>query len=151
MSGAPMADDAIIHLRVPADLKGRWVRSSRSAGMRLTDWIVKIVEAHMADKMLAQITIPDDVRFSDLHLARDPDGHISFDWTPIERICSASGLDVGLLRDAPEDNVAPLIVAWYAEHLRNGGERDAVQDDLIAETAAEDAAGQHHSLPPGRA
>ncbi len=101
--------------------------------------------------MLAQITIPDDVRFSDLHLARDQDGHISFDWTPIERICAASGLDVALLRDAPEDNVASLIVAWYAEHLRNGGERDAVQDDLIAETAAEDAAGQHHSLPPGRA
>jgi len=144
MSNVP---DAIIHLRVPAAIKARWVRASRSAGMRLTDWIVKIVEAHM----LAQITIPDDVRFSDLHLARDQDGHISFDWTPIERICAASGLDVALLRDAPEDNVASLIVAWYAEHLRNGGERDAVQDDLIAETAAEDAAGQHHSLPPGRA
>lgn len=146
-----MDERAIIHLRVPAAMKGRWVRASRSAGLRLTDWIIQIVEQHMADKMLAQITIPDDVRFSDLHLARDADGMVSFDWSPIERICEASGIDIALLRDGPEDNVTGLVVAWYAEHLRNGGERDPVQDDLIAETMAEDAAGQRHSLPPGRA
>lgn len=143
--------DALIHLRVSAARKGRWVRASRSAGLRLTDWIIQIVESHMADKMLAQITIPDDVRFSDLHLARDADGMVSFDWSPIERICEASGLDLALLRDGPEDNVSSLVVAWYAEHLRNGGEHDPVQDDLIAEMMAEDAAGQHISLPPGRA
>lgn len=152
MSGfSGMMPDAIIHLRVSAARKGRWVRASRSAGLRLTDWIIKIVEKHMANKMLARITIPDDVRFSDLRLARDADGMISFDWSPIERICSASGVDIALLRDGAEDNVSALVVAWYAEHLRNGGERDPVQDDLIAEMMAEDAAGQHHSLPPGRA
>lgn len=36
--------DALIHLRVPAGLKARWVRESRAAGMRLTDWIVHKVE-----------------------------------------------------------------------------------------------------------
>lgn len=50
-----------------------------------------------------------------------------------------------------EDNRSRLIVAWYAEHLRNGGDRDPVQDDLIAEAMAEERAGQHVSLPPGRA
>jgi len=105
----------------------------------------------MAEKMIAQIAIPGDVLFADLKLARDPDGQVSFDWSPIEKICAASGLDIAHLRDGPEDNVAALIVAWYAEHLRNGGARDPVEDDLIAETVAEDAAGQHHSLPPGRA
>lgn len=148
MSSSP---DALIHLRLSAARKGRWVRASRLAGLRLTDWLINIVEQHMTDKMLAQITIPDDVRFSDLHLARDADGMVSFDWRPIERICEASGLDVALLRDGPEDNVSSLVVAWYAEHLRHGGERDPVQDDLIAETLAEDAAGQHNSLPPVRA
>lgn len=143
--------DTLIHLRVPAAIKGRWVHASRTAGLRLTDWIIQIVEKHMADKMLAQIIIPDDVRFSDLRLARESDGMVSFDWSPIERICAASGIDVALLRDGPEDNVSSLVVAWYAEHLRHGGERDPVQDDLIAETIAEDAAGQHASLPPGRA
>lgn len=37
--------DAIIHLRVPPALKGRWVRESRAVGMRLTDWIIQRVEA----------------------------------------------------------------------------------------------------------
>ena len=37
--------DALIHLRVPAAQKARWVRKSRAAGMKLTDWIVNRVEA----------------------------------------------------------------------------------------------------------
>lgn len=36
--------DSIIHLRVPAATKARWVRDSRAAGMRLTDWIVERVD-----------------------------------------------------------------------------------------------------------
>lgn len=36
--------DALIHLRVPAALKARWVRDSRAAGMKLTDWIINRVE-----------------------------------------------------------------------------------------------------------
>lgn len=39
--------DSLIHLRVPAAIKGRWIRASRAAGMRLTDWIAQAVEAHM--------------------------------------------------------------------------------------------------------
>lgn len=39
--------DALIHLRVPAELKALWVRESRAAGMRLTDWIVKRVERRL--------------------------------------------------------------------------------------------------------
>lgn len=33
-----------IHLRVPAELKAAWVRESREAGSRLSDWIVSAVE-----------------------------------------------------------------------------------------------------------
>lgn len=40
----PRVTDSIIHLRVPAATKARWVRESRAAGMRLTDWIVERVE-----------------------------------------------------------------------------------------------------------
>ena len=42
--------DAFVHLRVPAALKAGWVRQSRAAGMRLTDWIVQRVEAQPTDK-----------------------------------------------------------------------------------------------------
>ena len=141
---------ALIHLRVPASLKARWVRESRAAGMRLTDWILQRMELAMRQKTTTAV-IPDDVRFSDLRLARDPDGHVSFDWTPIERICAASGQDVAVFRDGPEDNLASLLSAWYHAHRAAGGERDAVYEDLIAEVQAEDAAGQHYSHAPGRA
>ena len=43
--------DALIHLRVPAETKARWVRESRAAGMRLTDWIVSKVEAQPMHKI----------------------------------------------------------------------------------------------------
>lgn len=142
--------DATIHLRVPPALKGRWTRASRAADMRLTDWIIEAVEAHMAQQ-LTKITIPDDVQFADLKLQRDPDGAVSFDWSPIERICRASGLDVAILRDGPEDNVAALIMHWYGAHRAAGGAPDPVQDDIIAEALIEDAAGQPFSHQPGRA
>tara|TARA_Y100001972_G_scaffold82164_1_gene99982 strand:- start:16104 stop:16538 length:435 start_codon:yes stop_codon:yes gene_type:complete len=142
--------DAIIHLRVPATTKGRWVRASRAAGMRLTDWIVDAVEAHM-QQQVAKVAIPDDLAFSDLRLAREANGSVSFDWAVIERICEASGLPVEMLRDAPEDNVSGLIVGWYQAHRQHGGEADPVADDLIAEVVAEEEAGQTVSHQPGRA
>jgi hypothetical protein len=147
-----MSDDALIHLRVPARLKARWVRESRAAGMRLTDWIIHRMEPPMQPRITTSTAvIPDNVTFSDLKLARDPDGHISFDWVPIERICAASGQDVTLFRDGPEDNLASLLSAWYHAHRAVGGKRDAVYEDLIAEVQAEDAAGQHYSHAPGQA
>lgn len=39
--------EALIHLRVPAAIKGRWVRESRAVGMKLTDWIIERVERDM--------------------------------------------------------------------------------------------------------
>lgn len=139
--------ESTIHLNVSAALKGRWVRASRMAGMKLSDWIIDAVEAHMR----AHIKIPDNIDFSDLKLSRDKDGMVSFDWATIEEICDASGLDIGVFRDAPEDSVSGLIVAWYSAHRGAGGAQDPVAEDLIAEVVAEDSAGQGFSLPPGRA
>lgn len=41
-------DLALVHLRVPASMKGRWVQASRAKGMRLTDYIVQAVERQIA-------------------------------------------------------------------------------------------------------
>lgn len=142
--------DALIHLRVPAATKARWVRASRAAGMRLTDYITEAVEAHMRHQATT-IGIPEGVNFSDLKLSRNPGGSVSFEWAVIERICAASGVPIDLLRDGPEDNVAGLIINWYAAHRQNGGQLDPVAEDLLAEVRAEDAAGQHVSHAPGRA
>ncbi len=99
-----------------------------------------------------RVAIPDGVRFADLQLARDPKtGDVSFDWSPIEKICTANNLPIEHMRNGPEDNVSGLIVAWYSAHLQAGGDRDPVADDLIAEAVAEDTAGQTHSHKPGQA
>jgi len=140
--------DATVHLRVPAELKARWVRESRDAGMRLTDWILQRVEVPVKSIV---IRIPSDVDFSDLRLTRDPSGDVSFDTTVIERIEVASGLPAGHFMAQAEDAVASLINTWYRQHLAAGGTPDAIQEDLIAEARAEDERGGGISHPPGRA
>lgn len=142
--------EAIIRLRVPAATKGRWVRASRAAGQRLTDYITSAVEAYM-QQQLTRLAIPDDIDFAALHLARDADGAVSFDWAVIERICRANNLPVELLREGPEDNLAGLLIGWYSSHRNAGGAPDPVAEDLLAEVKAEDAAGQAFSYEPGRA
>lgn len=142
--------DALINLRVPAAIKGRWVRASRAAGQRLTDYITSAVEAYM-QQQLTRLAIPDDIDFAALHLARDADGAVSFDWAVIERICRANNLPVELLREGPEDNLAGLLIGWYSAHRNAGGAPDPVAEDLLAEVQAEAAAGQAFSYEPGRA
>ncbi len=142
--------DHYVHLRIPADLKGRWVRASRAAGTRLTDWIVNAVEAHMQSK-IATAVIPSGLQFADLKLAREADGTVSFDQSVIDRICAASAIAPYLLTDGPEDNAASLIVGWYSAHLAAGGARDPVADDLIAEARLEDERGGGISHAPGGA
>lgn len=145
-----MTESVPIHLRVQPATKGRWIRASRAAGMRLSDYIIEAVEEKM-QKQIARVAIPEGLEFADLHLVREPDGSVSFDWAVIERICAASGMPVELLRDGPEDNVAGLVIGWYQAHRQRGGAADPVAEDLIGEVRAEDAAGQHISHAPGRA
>lgn len=97
----------------------------------------------------SKITIPHTIGFADLHLSRSASG-VAFDWTAIEAVCRASGLDVATFRDADESVVADLIAAWYAAHLAAGGATDPVAEDLAGEAEAEDARGAS-SHAPGRA
>ena len=96
------------------------------------------------------IRIPDDLDFADLRLAREPNGRLVFDWLVVE-VGAASDLPLSVFREAREDNVCGLLVAWYGEHLMRGGARDATMDDLIAETLIEGEHDQQVSHRPGRA
>jgi hypothetical protein len=73
-------------------------------------------------------------------LAFDQDG-VSFDWAPVEKICHHNRLSVDLFKNASEDNVAALIVAWYARHREAGGDPDPVTEEYLAEVKAENLAG----------
>ncbi len=143
-----MKNEALIHMRVPAALKARWVRESQTAGMRLTDWIVQRVEAQMPKPI--QIVIP-AISFADLKLARDADGHVSFDMGVVAQIERASGLPEGYFMGQPEDLLAGVIARWYASHRAAGGEPDPVYEDLADEVRLEDSHGAGLSHPPGRA
>lgn len=100
---------------------------------------------------LATIKIPDTLDFSDLKLARDSDGAVSFDLDVIELICEESDLPLEAFTESAEDNVSALIVGWYRSHIQRGGAPDPVAEDLIAEVTAEDKAGQSVSHQPGQA
>ena len=65
--------DALIHLRVPAEQKARWVRESRAAGMRLTDWIVARIDGQKGEKTMirTQYTIRPTVLTTDTRAAAD--------------------------------------------------------------------------------
>lgn len=85
-----------------------------------------------------QAVIPSGLSFSSLKLTRDPVTlDVEFDWRPIEAICDASGLDLAMFRDGPEENVSGLLVAWYQAHRSAGGATDQVAEQILAEAAAE--------------
>ena len=63
--------DSLIHLRVSAATKARWVRESRAAGMRLTDWITARV-GHKGNEMTrTEYTIRPTVLTVDTRAAAD--------------------------------------------------------------------------------
>lgn len=95
-----MQTDSQIHLRVPAATKARWVRESRAAGMRLTEWIVQRVQRVERKEMQMQtvntyIAVTTSSRI-------DEDARAAAD--AINRSMAASG--DSLNRDAVEDEVA---------------------------------------------
>lgn len=142
--------ESVIHLHVPAATKGRWIRASRAAGLRLTDYIVNAVENQM-NQQLVNISIPDNLDFSALKLARDADGAVSLEWPIVEKICKHNHLPIEIFSEAPEEILCRLIVVWYNSHKALGGNPDPIAEDLLAEIAAEDSAGQFVSFQPGRA
>lgn len=91
-----------------------------------------------------RISVPGHITFSDLHLRRDGDGCVYFDWAPVRAVCETSGVDADRLDDA---SVTRLILAWYQAHRRDGGQLDAVVEDLIAEVGIERRCGSLSHRP----
>ena len=89
-----------------------------------------------------KITLP-NLDFSELHLKRDSssDGKIEYDWSLIEDICDASGIDISEFRNEDEDNVSSLIHQWYSKHRACGGAPDPIMEDIIIEAKLEEAFG----------
>ena len=95
-----------------------------------------------------KIRLPEEIDFASLQLSRDPlTRQISFEWEPIEALCESSGIDADIFLHGPQSNVAGLLVAWYAEHIRSGGQRDAVADQMLIEAITEAQYGEARVQP----
>jgi len=85
-----------------------------------------------------KIRLPEDIDFASLRLSRDPlTRQISFESEPIEALCERSGIDPEIFLNGPQINLAGLLAAWYAEHLRSGGQHDPVADQVFIEAITE--------------
>jgi hypothetical protein len=86
---------------------------------------------------------PENHRFSLLELMQDSssDGNIEFDWSLVEDICAASGMEMAEFLDTREHEASTLIHQWYAEHRGRGGIPDAVMEDILTAAEIEEALG----------
>lgn len=92
---------ALIHLRVPAAVKGRWVAESRKRGEKLTDWIVKRVEAQM-NVFKVPDTLASKYHGAGLALAATRNG-VLINIAYLEDVLPDFGGDVADARDAISD------------------------------------------------
>jgi hypothetical protein len=84
--------------------------------------------------------------FSELHMTRDNE-NIGYDWSLIEDICDASGIDISEFRDENGNNISGLIYQWYSEHRARGGAPDPVMEDIIVEAKLETTFGSMGDNP----
>lgn len=85
--------------------------------------------------------MPENQRFSLLELMQNSstDGNLEFDWSLMEDICAASGMDMAEFLDTREHDASALIHQWYAEHRGRGGARDPVMEDILTAAEIEEA------------
>ncbi|MBV7457745.1 hypothetical protein KW843_24955 [Acidovorax sp. sif1233] len=76
--------------------------------------------------------IPPSLSFADLQLRWGSDGQVLFEWSAIEQLCEASGVDVDLFKLTDTSNVARLINHWYEIHRGNGGAIDLVKEEAMS-------------------
>lgn len=85
--------------------------------------------------------------FSELKMARDTDGMVTFSRDAMDQFCQANGLSLASMSD---DSIAALIDAWYMQHRMTGGEPDLVAEDLISAGLERGSREDGHRGPPLR-
>lgn len=48
---------SVIHINVPREAKGRWVKASQARGMKLTDWLIEAAEAAAVAERSARMRV----------------------------------------------------------------------------------------------
>lgn len=84
----------------------------------------------MPTDTLLTLKLPEGYTFADLKLRRCDDAAIDLDMDLVQRICTINGLDFAKVLQNPGPVVTSILTVWYKTHLAEGGEPDALMEEL---------------------
>ena len=84
----------------------------------------------MKTDSLLTLKLPEGHSFADLKIRRCEDDAIDLDMDLVKLICSLNGLDFEKVRQNPGPVVTSILTIWYKSHLAEGGEPDALMEQL---------------------
>jgi hypothetical protein len=83
-----------------------------------------------------KLTIPDDIKFTDLDISSIPESlEIVINMTVIEHILEANHISMEEVMDE-DDFLSSLLLSWYEHWLSSGGEHNAVMEQVRTEMNA---------------
>ncbi len=86
-----------------------------------------------ADTLLT-LKLPEGYTFADLQLRRCDDAAIDLNMDLVQLICSINGLDFAKVLENPGPVVTSILTVWYKTHLAEGGQPDALMEELKSQT-----------------
>jgi hypothetical protein len=84
----------------------------------------------MQTDALLTLKLPEDYSFADLKIRRCADDAIDLDMDLVKLICNLNGLDFEKVCQNPGPVVTSILTVWYKSHLAEGGEPDALMEEL---------------------
>ena len=84
----------------------------------------------MQTDSLLTLKLPEGYSFADLKIRRCEADAIDLDMDLVKLICNLNGLDFGKVCQNPGPVVTTILTVWYKNHLAEGGEPDALMEEL---------------------
>ena len=84
----------------------------------------------MQTDTLLTLKLPEGYSFVDLKIRRCADDAIDLDMDLVKLICKINGLDFEKVCQNPGPVITSILTVWYKSHLANGGQPDALMEEL---------------------
>ena len=84
----------------------------------------------MTTDSVLTLKLPEGYTFSDLKVRRCDDDAIDLDMDLVKLVCRINGLDFNKVLQNPGPVVTSILTVWYKNHLAQGGEMDALMEQL---------------------
>ncbi len=84
----------------------------------------------MSTDSLLTLKLPEGYTFADLKIRRCEADAIDLDMDLVRLICNINGLDFEKVCQNPGPVVTTILTVWYKSHLAEGGEPDALMEQL---------------------